>query len=677
MRKAKTHRLSGLGSGSGSSSGKSSLDETGKPMNKVSPKLEKLESFALSDAGDSSESDSTSSRSSSEDRSFHSAYPRAMGKWRAEGKVSRSNDGGGNITNDDIDALKQLSAKHVIADGNLTGGNIKELSILRLTYQTLRKVFQGADAISSTKDSADDEKNNLIQNTVAVLHVTDRMIKEDRPATGETTNSSVNALSAQAREYLFQYNTGFSAQSIEKSIQLAKSAYETMIAHDALFETVTTTRQSMDGEGLMRTSSGSSVHMRNGSISRSKNDPFGRDFFNVGRLNSTSRRDSLSRTSSGSIRSDVVGGNGWGGGDIGSLAGVTLKMFSAIDDWESFDALVFEQELKAESRNSRGILTTTIDVVLRRFDILEDLHLSKTNFYKFTASLEAKYGQPDYHTAAHAADVVQAVGFMLAEGLYDQISPLQALVLLVAAAAHDVGHPGYNNAFLISTESEEALRWNEVSVNENGHLHIALGLLRRYKVLDSLTPDDVKSFKTMLRRLILGTDMEKHTQMVTDFVAMATATMAAANGDTESCDDEVDNGSTPADSLSAATLAGVPVRDWEDPILALCYVLHCADISNPARPFPVAKKWGEKITEEFYKQGDKERALGMRVLAFCDRTVASGPAVVAQNQGNFIDFVCKPTFEALSTVLPVAADLMLYHLGKNRDEYRKLSSAKK
>jgi hypothetical protein len=33
---------------------------------------------------------------------------------------------------------------------------------------------------------------------------------------------------------------------------------------------------------------------------------------------------------------------------------------------------------------------------------------------------------------------------------------------------YNAGHPGFNNAFLISTESDEAQRWNEVSVNENG-----------------------------------------------------------------------------------------------------------------------------------------------------------------------------------------------------------------
>jgi cAMP-specific phosphodiesterase 4 len=230
----------------------------------------------------------------------------------------------------------------------------------------------------------------------------------------------------------------------------------------------------------------------------------------------------------------------------------------------------------------------------------------------------------------------------------------------------------------------EAIKWKTSFISKfafhiqlaplrNGHLYTALRLLRRHKVLDALTRENQRSFKAMLRRLILATDMEKHTQMVTDFVAMATATITAAADDAESGDDDDDEGGggTGAAALSSAdTAAGVPVRDWVDPGLALCYVLHCADISNPARPFPAAKKWGEKISEEFYKQGDKERALGMRVLAFCNRTLA-GAGAVAQNQGNFIDFVCQPTFEALSVVVPVAADLMLYHLKLNREEYRK------
>jgi hypothetical protein len=45
---------------------------------------------------------------------------------------------------------------------------------------------------------------------------------------------------------------------------------------------------------------------------------------------------------------------------------------------------------------------------------------------------------------------------------------------------------------------------------------------------------------------------------------------------------------------------------------------------NLYRYTEVADKWGAMIAEEFFKQGDRERALGMRVLDFCDRTKA-GP----------------------------------------------------
>jgi len=62
------------------------------------------------------------------------------------------------------------------------------------------------------------------------------------------------------------------------------------------------------------------------------------------------------------------------------------------------------------------------------------------------------------------------------------------------------------------------------------------------------------------------------------------------------------------------------VASWSDPVLALCYVLHCADISNPARPWRLAREWGARVSEEFYKQGDRERALGLLPISpLCDR----------------------------------------------------------
>jgi hypothetical protein len=59
--------------------------------------------------------------------------------------------------------------------------------------------------------------------------------------------------------------------------------------------------------------------------------------------------------------------------------------------------------------------------------------------------------------------------FLRRMGLEDLISCEERLACLVAAACHDVDHPGYNNAFLISTASPLALRYNDTAVLENYH----------------------------------------------------------------------------------------------------------------------------------------------------------------------------------------------------------------
>lgn len=41
---------------------------------------------------------------------------------------------------------------------------------------------------------------------------------------------------------------------------------------------------------------------------------------------------------------------------------------------------------------------------------------------------------------------------------------------IIAAACHDVNHPGYNNVFMINTRNTLALRYNDISVLENHHV---------------------------------------------------------------------------------------------------------------------------------------------------------------------------------------------------------------
>jgi len=47
------------------------------------------------------------------------------------------------------------------------------------------------------------------------------------------------------------------------------------------------------------------------------------------------------------------------------------------------------------------------------------------------------------------------------------------MAILVAAAIHDVNHPGVNNQFLITVRHSLATLYNDISVLENHHLATA------------------------------------------------------------------------------------------------------------------------------------------------------------------------------------------------------------
>jgi hypothetical protein len=58
-----------------------------------------------------------------------------------------------------------------------------------------------------------------------------------------------------------------------------------------------------------------------------------------------------------------------------------------------------------------------------------------------------------YHNSTHAADVVQALVFLLCEDdIHKKFEPLELAAGITAAIIHDVAHPGVNNQFLEASE---------------------------------------------------------------------------------------------------------------------------------------------------------------------------------------------------------------------------------
>jgi cAMP-specific phosphodiesterase 4 len=70
--------------------------------------------------------------------------------------------------------------------------------------------------------------------------------------------------------------------------------------------------------------------------------------------------------------------------------------------------------------------------------------------------------------------------------------------------------------------------------------------------------------------------------------------------------------------------SGVLLLDnYTDRIQVLQNLVHCADLSNPTKPLALYRKWVERIMEEFFVQGDKERENNMEISPMCDRHTAT------------------------------------------------------
>ena len=62
------------------------------------------------------------------------------------------------------------------------------------------------------------------------------------------------------------------------------------------------------------------------------------------------------------------------------------------------------------------------------------------------------------------------------------------MVTLLAAATHDLDHPGVNQAFLIATSNHLAALYKNSSVLENHHWRSAIGIMKESGVFDHLDP---------------------------------------------------------------------------------------------------------------------------------------------------------------------------------------------
>ncbi|KFB38871.1 AGAP000236-PA-like protein [Anopheles sinensis] len=307
-------------------------------------------------------------------------------------------------------------------------------------------------------------------------------------------------------------------------------------------------------------------------------------------------------------------------------------------------------------------LTAVAYTVFQDRNIPRTLTIPPTVLLAFVSTVEDHYvADNPFHNSLHAADVTQSTHALLHSPALDGVfTPLEVCAALVAACIHDVDHPGLTNQFLINSSSELALMYNDESVLENHHLAVAFKLMQNddCNILRNLPKKQRATFRKMVIDMVLSTDMSKHMTLLADLKTMVETKKVAISGN-----------QGPTESRGSG--GGVLLRlldSYTDRIQVLQNLVHCADLSNPTKPLPLYRRWVRRLMEEFFRQGDRERAAGMDVSPMCDRRSAT----VESSQVGFIDYIVHPLWEAWAELVRPDAQDILDRLEENRAYYQAL-----
>ncbi|XP_039558327.1 cAMP-specific 3',5'-cyclic phosphodiesterase 4C isoform X3 [Passer montanus] len=292
-------------------------------------------------------------------------------------------------------------------------------------------------------------------------------------------------------------------------------------------------------------------------------------------------------------------------------------------------------------------LTVIMYSIFQERDLMKTFRIPVNTFITYMLTLEDHYhADVAYHNSLHAADVAQSTHVLLSTPALEAVfTDLEIMAAIFASAIHDVDHPGVSNQFLINTNSELALMYNDASVLENHHLAVGFKLLQEENcdIFQNLSRKQRQTLRKMVIDMVLATDMSKHMNLLADLKTMV-------------------------ETKKVTSLGVLLLDNYSDRIQVLQNMVHCADLSNPTKPLELYRQWTDRIMVEFFRQGDRERERGMEISPMCDKHTAS----VEKSQVGFIDFIAHPLWETWADLVHPDAQELLDTLEDNREWYQSM-----
>jgi hypothetical protein len=300
-----------------------------------------------------------------------------------------------------------------------------------------------------------------------------------------------------------------------------------------------------------------------------------------------------------------------------------FKAAAFVDPREVFDGLdlmrwdfdIFEF---AKLANGRPLYTMAMGMMYY-YGLFDRLSISEVRAKNFFSDVEFHYHADNpYHNSTHAADVLQSTIFLIEHGGFRQhLSDIELLAVIIATVAHDVDHPGLANPFQIKTMSPLALLYSNQAVLEMHHCSTTFALLMKVEnyFIDDLPMETKLQLRDIIITLILATDLGRHFEYLGKYQTQ----LVRPNGEK------------------------FAPKTPDEMKLMLSIFIKASDVSNIAKAMPLYLQWTDRIMEEFFKQGDYEKSIGVSVSPFCSRDTK-----YAKCQIGFANFITLPLFETLA-----------------------------
>jgi len=292
-----------------------------------------------------------------------------------------------------------------------------------------------------------------------------------------------------------------------------------------------------------------------------------------------------------------------------------------------------------EALTRHPLVHTGLQLIDTELYLVEDLHLDRVALCSFLLEMNSLYNNNSYHCALHGADVAQSMHYFLQKcHIAKGASRLEMFAATISALCHDVGHPGFTAPYLIASSNSLALTYNDASPLENMHCAI---LFKSFNSPDihraDLRDEHYLEFRSVVIELILSTDNSLHGELM-------------------------------------KLLASLPEMEEDSHYVVhkLKISLHAADVSNPAKDWSTYRRWTDRLMEEFYAQGDRERAEDRAVTPGFDR---QNPVPMPNFQRGFIRGLVLPLYEGLAEVGGVDLEQPLKNLRSNLARWEDAISA--